>query len=197
VLGMKPLLHPFTWQGLFIPILPVNLQEYLEAPVPFIIGVQELTLRRTRLSAIIVNLDADTLTYSNCSVPATLPEQKKLVHNMTAKHRALYDPNNRNHNPFNNTGDQLATIHHMLGILQDYIYWLAKKIEDFFDINPAEISDSLSVDAFKQHFLKVVSAQNRDFIKLFLDSQMFANFMHTSMGPRAEFKKERLAGHHR
>lgn len=30
------------------------------------------------------------------------------------------------------------------------IYWFIKKIEDFFDANPAEISDSLSVESFKQ-----------------------------------------------
>ena len=32
------LLQPFTWEGVFIPIIPANAIEVLEAPVPFIVG---------------------------------------------------------------------------------------------------------------------------------------------------------------
>ncbi len=35
---MIPLLFPFVWQGIYIPVLPYNLHEYLDAPVPFIMG---------------------------------------------------------------------------------------------------------------------------------------------------------------
>ena len=35
---MVPLLYPFVWQGIYIPVLPINLHEYLDAPVPFIVG---------------------------------------------------------------------------------------------------------------------------------------------------------------
>lgn len=36
-----PLLRPFKWQGLLIPILPSTLHEVLEAPVPFITGTEQ------------------------------------------------------------------------------------------------------------------------------------------------------------
>lgn len=48
----------------------------MEAPVPFIIGVQTLTLRRTRLEAIVVDLDNDSLVYPFCTI--LLPRQKAL-----------------------------------------------------------------------------------------------------------------------
>ena len=32
------LLRPFTWEGVYIPIIPANAIELLEAPVPFIVG---------------------------------------------------------------------------------------------------------------------------------------------------------------
>jgi len=160
--------------------------------VPFIIGVQALTLRRTRLEAIVVDLDNDSLVYSNCSPPASLPEHKKLQHNLATDHKTLYDPTNRNHNPFNNAAKQMAAVHSLVHTLQAYIYWFIKKIEDFFDANPAEISDSLSVDLFKQNFSKNVSSQNKEFVKQFLDTQLFSFYMHSSMGPRAKFKKEPL-----
>jgi len=40
VLSLIPLLRPFTWQSLLLPVLPDNLLKFLEAPVPFVIGVQ-------------------------------------------------------------------------------------------------------------------------------------------------------------
>ncbi|KDO35337.1 hypothetical protein SPRG_00186 [Saprolegnia parasitica CBS 223.65] len=45
VLGLVSLLAPLTWAGPVIAVLPATLLEYLEAPVPFLIGVQELPSR--------------------------------------------------------------------------------------------------------------------------------------------------------
>ena len=42
VLALVPLLRPFAWQSLLLPVLPTEerLLEIIEAPVPFILGVQ-------------------------------------------------------------------------------------------------------------------------------------------------------------
>lgn len=40
VLSLIPLLRPFSWHSLLMPVLPDKLLGFLEAPVPFIIGVQ-------------------------------------------------------------------------------------------------------------------------------------------------------------
>jgi DENN (AEX-3) domain len=37
VLAVAPLFSPLAWQGLLIPVLPRNLQEMLNAPVPFVV----------------------------------------------------------------------------------------------------------------------------------------------------------------
>ena len=34
------LMYPLSWQHIFIPVLPSQLIGYLQAPVPFIVGVQ-------------------------------------------------------------------------------------------------------------------------------------------------------------
>lgn len=34
------LLFPFYWQHIYIPLLPAKLLDYLQAPVPFLVGVQ-------------------------------------------------------------------------------------------------------------------------------------------------------------
>jgi hypothetical protein len=42
VLSCAPLLHPLIWSGVNLPILPNRLREFLEAPVPILVGVAEL-----------------------------------------------------------------------------------------------------------------------------------------------------------
>lgn len=39
VMSFQPLLHPLKWAGVFLPILPRKLHEFLEAPVPILVGV--------------------------------------------------------------------------------------------------------------------------------------------------------------
>ncbi|GLE10796.1 hypothetical protein PINS_up023047 [Pythium insidiosum] len=38
--GLCTLLYPFRWQHPYVPILPRVLSEYLQAPLPYILGVQ-------------------------------------------------------------------------------------------------------------------------------------------------------------
>lgn len=43
VLSLVPLLRPFTWQSLMMPVTPVSMLGFLDAPVPFVLGVQYKT----------------------------------------------------------------------------------------------------------------------------------------------------------
>lgn len=38
--SLNILLYPFSWQHAYVPILPANMLHFLEAPVPFIMGLQ-------------------------------------------------------------------------------------------------------------------------------------------------------------
>ncbi len=48
--GLLGLLHPYQWLHILIPMLPVNLRAYLDAPVPFIIGLEDHDLEQLDLS---------------------------------------------------------------------------------------------------------------------------------------------------
>ncbi|KAK3603529.1 hypothetical protein CHS0354_027948 [Potamilus streckersoni] len=37
--GLSALIFPFSWQHVYVPILPASLQHFLDAPVPFIMGL--------------------------------------------------------------------------------------------------------------------------------------------------------------
>ncbi|KAL6002164.1 hypothetical protein ACLOJK_037612 [Asimina triloba] len=41
VLSVIPMIRPFEWQSLFLPVMPRNMAEFLDAPVPYIVGLQQ------------------------------------------------------------------------------------------------------------------------------------------------------------
>ncbi|KAH9288374.1 hypothetical protein KI387_032491, partial [Taxus chinensis] len=43
VLSLIPMIRPFEWQSLLLPVLPKKMLDFLDAPVPFIVGVQHKT----------------------------------------------------------------------------------------------------------------------------------------------------------
>ncbi|KAK8269754.1 hypothetical protein V6Z12_D11G150600 [Gossypium hirsutum] len=53
VLSIVPLIRPFQWQSLFLPVLPMRMLDFLDAPVPFLVGVQhkpnELKMKTSNL----------------------------------------------------------------------------------------------------------------------------------------------------
>ncbi len=83
-LSFLPLLRPYIFQGPFIPVLPRHMLEYLEAPVPFIIGITALPpdpehVKRLEMEKIIVYIDHNKLSLPKDKLPS-LPEPKKLYH---------------------------------------------------------------------------------------------------------------------
>ncbi|KAL5120129.1 hypothetical protein ACEQ8H_001954 [Pleosporales sp. CAS-2024a] len=72
------LLYPFQWHGVFIPILPARLVQTIEAPCPYIVGIE----RRYEPADypedeyILIDLDADSIV-SNGPPPPALPRQQR------------------------------------------------------------------------------------------------------------------------
>lgn len=50
VQALNTLLYPMHWQHIFIPVLPSDLLAYLQAPMPFLIGVPEPTFKKLKLN---------------------------------------------------------------------------------------------------------------------------------------------------
>lgn len=44
------LTFPFTWQHVYVPILPASLTHFLDAPVPFIMGLHHGREKRSELT---------------------------------------------------------------------------------------------------------------------------------------------------
>jgi len=71
------LMYPLSWVGVFIPILPARLLSALEAPCPYIVGIER---RYDRIELpdddyVLVDLDKDTIDATN--QPVRLPKQHR------------------------------------------------------------------------------------------------------------------------
>ncbi|KAF9088481.1 hypothetical protein BGX29_000270, partial [Mortierella sp. GBA35] len=78
------LLFPLYWQGVYIPILPSALMTCLQAPVPYIIGVE----RRSRdpdfppEDACVVDLDKGTVDVQLAPIPLPPRQRRKLIQSL-------------------------------------------------------------------------------------------------------------------
>lgn len=84
--ALLSLLFPFHWQGMYLPIMPYNMLEILDAPVPYLVGLHsryltEVPVERRPEGVVLVDLDRDEVHLGFCddseyarSVPA-LPER--------------------------------------------------------------------------------------------------------------------------
>ncbi|GAM21576.1 hypothetical protein SAMD00019534_047510 [Acytostelium subglobosum LB1] len=175
--AMQSFIHPFVWQGLFVPIIPQALIDYLEAPVPFIAGAQ--TLKKKSFDGLIVDFAHDKIYYNQCRPPPFLPEFKKLQKNLSSDQQILL--NEKNHNPIKNTPTQIEAMNRIYTTIQQYIWWLVKKIENSFLVTEEIAADSLKIEQLKNKFLATVSSHNKDFVSMLLDTQHFSHFLHSSL----------------
>jgi hypothetical protein len=88
VLSIIPLIRPYQWQSLLIPVLPIDMMDFLDAPVPYIVGVQNKTSDvLNRLSNAVV-IDANRNQIKSSSVPQ-LPQHRELLSSLRPYHSIL------------------------------------------------------------------------------------------------------------
>lgn len=67
VLAAGDLIYPMTWQHIYIPVLPMKMKEYVNAPMPYLIGVAKTILQAIRPEELsdVVMLDCDNGTFKS------------------------------------------------------------------------------------------------------------------------------------
>ncbi|KAL0459343.1 UNVERIFIED_CONTAM: DENN domain-containing protein 5B [Sesamum latifolium] len=88
VLSLIPIIRPFEWQSLFLPILPEKMLDFLDAPVPYIVGVQHklADLQINTSNLVQVNVIKDKVKTRNLP---QLPQRKELISELRPIHAAL------------------------------------------------------------------------------------------------------------
>ena len=61
--ALLSLLFPLEWQGIYIPVLPSSMQDVLDAPLPFLVGLDSMYLKNSKshrpANVVLVDLDQD------------------------------------------------------------------------------------------------------------------------------------------
>ncbi|KAL8694070.1 MAG: hypothetical protein Q9224_003639, partial [Gallowayella concinna] len=92
--ALVELLYPLTWSGIFIPVLPARLIQALEAPCPYIVGI-ERRYERVELPEdefVLVDLDQDEIESTIRPIPMPRQQRRKLTSllQMAAPHHNRY-----------------------------------------------------------------------------------------------------------
>ncbi|XP_049851409.1 DENN domain-containing protein 4C-like isoform X3 [Schistocerca gregaria] len=72
-LSLIPLLRPFVWQGAFIPILPSNMRDILDAPCPLVVGMTHLPSNRNMNDFVVINIDQKSVILPKTTPKSILP----------------------------------------------------------------------------------------------------------------------------
>lgn len=78
--ALVDLLFPFIWAGVFIPVLPARLIQALEAPCPYIVGIDR-RYEKTELPSddfVLVDLDNDEIESTTRPIPLPRHHRRKL-----------------------------------------------------------------------------------------------------------------------
>lgn len=180
-----PLIRPFTWQGVFVPLLPLHMQDCLDAPVPYLIGTPTISKDRIKtLDCVCVDIATGKIANYGESLPA-LPEGVKFMDRLRPLYRAI-----------NNTGrlqqgerptpNQLALIPKLRDAINGWISWLVAQVADTFSGQPDESPEELC-----NAMLRKARKENQVFIKAFLQSQLFSVYLQQYLQPQKLARKPR------
>ncbi|KAL8936993.1 MAG: hypothetical protein Q9216_004649 [Gyalolechia sp. 2 TL-2023] len=92
--ALVELLYPLTWSGIFIPVLPARLIQALEAPCPYVVGIERRyeSIELPEDDFVLVDLDQDEIESSIRPIPMPRQQRRKLTSllQMAAPHHNRY-----------------------------------------------------------------------------------------------------------
>lgn len=174
VLSLVPMILPFQWQSLMLPVLPGRMLEFLDAPVPFIVGLlNKPTDMKIKASNLVhVNVFKDQV--KTCSMPA-LPRYKELASALAPIHARLARENSmaKRHPVHKCSETQAEAAGQFLKVTRGYLESLCSDLRLHTITSVQSNNDRVSL-LLKDSFIDSFPSRDQPFIKLFVDTQMFA-----------------------
>ncbi|KAF8090320.1 hypothetical protein N665_0479s0024 [Sinapis alba] len=174
VLSLVPMIRPFQWQSLLLPVLPGRMFDFLEAPVPFLVGIHskptDWKVKTSNL--ILVNIINNQVKI--CNMPA-LPQRRELMAQLTPIHATLahHSSTAKKHPVYKCNQIQAEAATKFLGVMRDYMESLCSDLHSHTITSVQSNSDRVSL-LLKDSFIDSFSGRDRPFIKLFVDTQLFS-----------------------
>lgn len=180
VLSLQPLLAPFTWQSLLLPIVPVEKQDLLEAPVPFVIGMLTKTRDIRAKCGGLVRVNAYKDDVKNASFPR-IPNVKALVRSLAEPHRKIrslgmqygsdmhpiYELSPEERREAASFAEKVRS--HLLGLTSDLAFFYVTNVGQ----SETEIGRGASSVLLRDAFVESFDEGDREFVDQWTQSQMF------------------------
>ncbi|CAK9140998.1 unnamed protein product [Ilex paraguariensis] len=122
VLSIIPLIRPYQWQSLLMPVLPNDMLDFLDAPVPYIVGVKNRTAEvQSKLTNVIL-VDASKNQVKSPTMPQ-LPQHKELYYSLSPYHAKLVGESylGRKRPVYDCTDVQVEAAMGFLAVLRSYL----------------------------------------------------------------------------
>ncbi|CAN4110226.1 unnamed protein product [Withania somnifera] len=174
ILSIIPLIRPYQWQSLLMPVLPDDMLDFLDAPVPYIVGVKNKTseVQSKLTNAILV--DANKNQVKSPTLPQ-LPRQKELYACLRPYHAKLVGESYlaRKRPVYECTDAQVDAAKSFLSVLRSYLDSLCSNLRSHTITNVQSNDDKVSL-LLKESFIESFPSRDRPFMKLFLETQLFS-----------------------
>ncbi|MQL71321.1 hypothetical protein Taro_003630 [Colocasia esculenta] len=166
VLSLIPMIRPFEWQSLLLPVLPRKMLDFLDAPVPFIVGIQHkpADLKIKTANLIRVNVCKDQVKI--CSLPS-LPRHRELVSQLSPIHARLSCENYiaKRHPVYRCSEAQAEGARQFLNVLRNYLESLCSNLRSHTITSVRSNNDRVSL-LLKESFVDSFPNRDRPFIKV-------------------------------
>lgn len=174
VLSLIPMIRPFEWQSLLLPVLPKAMLDFLEAPVPFIVGIQHKSNEVSSKISNTIRVNVYKNQVKTCSIPH-LPRQKELSSVLEPIHAKLAaDGGSAGRHPVYKCNDvQTKAAEDFLAVLRSYFESFFSDLRSHTITNVQSNNDRVSL-LLKDSFVDSFPIRDQPFIKLLVDTQLFS-----------------------
>lgn len=174
VLSLVPLLCPFQWQSLLLPVLPGRMYDLLDAPVPFIVGTlnRPTDVKMKTSNLVVVDVLKDQV--KTCSLP-TLPRHRQLASELGPVHAKLANKSSiaKKHPVYRCNESQTECAAQFLNVMRKYMESLCSNLRSHTITSVQSNNDRVSL-LLKDSFIDSFSSKDRPFVKLLVDTQLFS-----------------------
>lgn len=175
ILSFIALLKPFVLQCVFIPVLPDDLLQIAEAPVPFIAGLANPKLIRAAREAnpelIIVDLDARRISIPADAFVPPIPNIRNLSHAIDPYVSQLRKTFDKYSPPYKASKLQKDLTTELLRLLEQYI---TPYFEAFRRHCITSLTDNVTIFVKETYLIEETDAVSIEFFQPFLETQVFA-----------------------
>ncbi|XP_018684619.2 uncharacterized protein LOC103990852 isoform X1 [Musa acuminata AAA Group] len=174
VLSVVPLIRPYQWHSLLMPVLPNDMLDFVDAPVPYIVGIKNKTADIQSKLANVILVDADKNQVKSPSMPQ-LPRHKELFSFLSPYYAKLVGESYlaRRRPVYECTDVQIEAAKGFLAILRSYLDSFCSNLRSHTITNVQCNNDKVSV-LLKDSYIDSFPYRDRSFMKLFVDTQLFS-----------------------